>query len=202
MNGGYTIIGEGSFWPEESIYDTISSWDTQIKYENGLIIEYLSADLCEEMVNRHRKFYEADGTTFYGDKGWISLSRSSAEASDPALDKALNDFPKNDKGWIQSENHMHGLNFAKVIKGDLAPFDPLYEAIISDCICHMGNISVRLGKELSWDPLKGELTNVPEANDLFRRELRSPYDKIYVVLPVPRNGFFNIKFPCILFLNF
>lgn len=62
---------------------------------------------------------------------------------------------------------MHGANFAKVIKGQMAQFAPLDEAIISDCISHMSDIAIRTGKEVNWDPEKGTITNLPERRVFF-----------------------------------
>lgn len=178
MSGTYSLIGTGSFWPGDGLFDTLISWDTQLRYDSGFKIHYLSADLAKETIQKYREYDATDGTTFFGEKGWISLTRWTARASDPAVDKTLNSFPKDDRGRIKSENHMHGANFAKVIKGDMSSFDPLDEAIISDCISHMGNISIRSGKELTWDPEKGKITNYPAINSLFDRQMRSPYHQV------------------------
>ncbi len=73
---------------------------------------------------------------------------------------------------------MHGANFARVIKGEISEFDPLDEAIISDTISHMGDIAIRTGKEVHWDPTKGTITNHPDAMKLFDREMRPPYNDL------------------------
>ena len=177
MDGGYSIKGEGKLWPEASIYDTLNSWDLHLKYDDGLSVHYVSDDQVGNMIKSHRKQNEGNGTTYYGEKGWISLSRWSAEASDPQLNKALNNFPKNDRGQI-SETYMHAANFAKVIKGEMAPNDPLDEAMMSDLISHLGNISIRSSREILWNPAQGEITNIPEANNLLHREMRSPYNTL------------------------
>jgi len=176
MNGAYTLNGSGSLWQENGLYDTVNSWNTELKYENGLSMHFVSADKAGEVVSKYRKYDEENGTTFFGENGWISLGRSTARASDPGWNKTLNDYPKYDNGGIKGENNMHGANFARVIKGEMAEFNPLDEAIMSDCISHMGDIAIRLGQEVSWDPDKGQITNVPEANTLFNREMRAPYN--------------------------
>ena len=178
MKRAYSLSGEGEFWPRGGLYDTLISWDTKIKYDNGFKIHYLSSDLARETIEKHRDYDATDGTTFIGEKGWISLTRWTARASDPRMDKILNDFPKDEKGRMKSENHIHGANFAKVIKGEIPQFDPLDDAIISDTISHMGDIAIRSAKEVKWDPVTGEITNHPELNMLYNREMRPPYDKI------------------------
>ena len=155
LEGAYTLKGEGYFWPQDGLFDTVISWDTNLEYDNGMNMRFLSADRAQQVVEKHRDYDATDGTTFFGEKGWISLSRWTARASDPKINTILNSFPKDSKGRIESENNMHGANFAKVIKGQMPQFDPLDEAIMSDCISHMGDIAIRTGKEVNWDPVKG-----------------------------------------------
>ncbi len=68
-----------------------------------------------------------------------------------------------------------GKRFISVIRGNEKELCPLDEAIISDTISHMGNIAIRTGRKVTWDPVKGEVIGDPEANKLYIREMRSPY---------------------------
>ena len=123
----------------------------------------------------HRSKKESNGTTFYGTKGWISLSRSSAESNIPEIHQKLNNFPKNKQGGINSENNKMGSRFLSVIRGNEPELCPLDEAMISDTISHMGNIVIRTGRKVTWDTEKGEVTGDMDANKLYTREMRSPY---------------------------
>jgi hypothetical protein len=40
-----------------------------------------------------------------------------------------------------------------VVQGKIAETCPLDEAIISDCISHMGNIAIRTGRKITWNPV-------------------------------------------------
>ena len=62
-----------------------------------------------------------------------------------------------------------------MIKGKIGETNPLDEAILSDCVSHMGNIAIRTGRKITWDPVKGEVVNDNEANNWFVREMREPY---------------------------
>jgi hypothetical protein len=115
-----------------------------------------------------------DGTTFFGTKGWISLSRSSGSSDIPEIHQKLNNFPKSN-GYIESEPNTMGQAFIDVIKGKTKELCPLDEAIMSDTISHMGDIAIRTGRQITWDPDKGEVVGDPEANNLFIRESRSPF---------------------------
>lgn len=173
--GSYTCEGPGQFWPKGGLYDNIISWDINCKYHNGFEVHFVSDDVAQNEVLNHRERKETNGTTFYGTKGWISLSRSSAQSNIPEINEKLNNFPKNKDGWIKSENNKMGQAFIDVINGKIKELSPLDEAIISDTISHMGDITIRSNRKVTWDPVKGEVAGDPEANNLYFREPRSPY---------------------------
>jgi len=171
----YSTEGTGQFWAPGGLYNNIWSWDVKCKYDNGLELHFVSDDVALKGVLDHRTVKETNGTTFWGSKGWISLSRSSAQSDIPEINQKLNNFPKDSNGWINSENNKIGQAFLDVIGGKTKELCPLDEAIISDSISHMGDIAIRTNRKITWDPIKGEVINDPEANKLFIREERRPY---------------------------
>jgi predicted dehydrogenase len=173
VKGEYTCEGSGKFWTG-GLYDNIMSWDVTNKYQNGFELHFVSDDIAATGVLKSVGKKDGDGTTFFGAKGWISLSRSSASSDIPEIHQKLNDFPKSGS-YISSENNTMGQVFIDVIKGKSKELCPLDEAIISDTISHIGDIAIRSGRKVTWNPAKGEVVGDPEANKLFVRELRSPY---------------------------
>jgi predicted dehydrogenase len=168
MTDTFTITGSGSVFPDNPLFDTINFWDLNLDYNNGLQIHYVSTNYAEEMM---KNLKSGDGTTFYGTKGWISLGRGAAASDIPKLHHELN-FE------VFGENNRHGYNFIQSLKGEITPFNPLDEAILSDCISHMGNMLIRSGKDkIIWDAVNREIVNYPELKALyFQRESRAPYD--------------------------
>lgn len=173
--GEYTCEGTGQFWAPGGLYNNIFSWDVNCKYKNGLEVHFMSDDVAQNGLLNYREIKEGNGTTFYGTKGWISLSRSSAQSNVPELNQKLNNFPKDKEGWINSENNTMGKVFLDIVKGKSKELCPLDEAIISDTISHMGDITIRTNRKITWDPVKGEVVGDSEANKLFIREMRSPF---------------------------
>jgi len=174
VNGNYSCEGKGQQW-SAGVLDNILSWDVTCKYINGFEVHFVSDDVAIKGMMHHRAKKEGNGTTFYGTKGWISLSGSSAQSNLPSLNTQLNNFPKSDRGWINSDNKTMGKRFISVIRGDEGELSPLDDAIISDTISHMGDIAIRTGRKVSWDPKAGGVVGDAEANKLYTRELRSPY---------------------------
>ena len=68
-----------------------------------------------------------------------------------------------------------GRRFVSVVRGKEPELCPLDDAILSDTISHMGDIAIRTGRKVTWNPTKGEVTGDAEANRLYIREMRAPY---------------------------
>ena len=175
VNENYSCEGTGQYWPAGGLYNNILSWDVSCKYENGVELHFASSDVAGQKMLDHRTLKESNGTTFYGTKGWISLSRSSAQSDIAEINQKLNNFPKNDQGWIKSENNTMGRRFLSVAKGKEPELCPLDEAMISDTISHMGDIAIRTGHKVTWDQKSGVVMGDMEANRLYIREMRAPY---------------------------
>ena len=176
LNGMYTCEGTGEFWNPGGIYNNVRAWDVNIEYDSGIKLHFVDADFAfKSNMLHYRKFLENNGTTFFGSKGWISLSRSSAQSDITELDTKLNDFPKNSNGSIKSEENTMGQLFVDVVKGNIPETCPIDQAILSDCVSHMSNIAIRTGRKITWDPVKGEVTGDSEAMHWFIRNMRKPY---------------------------
>jgi hypothetical protein len=169
MNDVSTHKGSGNFFPKEILFDTIESWDVDIKYANGLTSHFMSTDKARPVVSKYLPDHAGDGTAFFGEKGWISISRGQIASNIPEIHEELN-------VGVVGENGKHGDNFIKIIKGEIDEIAPLEDAIISDCVSHMGNIAIRSGAEVKWDAKKTRFPDAPELEkQYFHRELRKPY---------------------------
>jgi len=176
LMGKYTCEGTGKFWEPGGIYNTILSWDLNYEYESGVKLRFMSTDIAQSKdVWKYLKMKDGNATTFYGSKGWISVGRNSADSNIPELNEKLNAFPKNDQGWIKEDGWKMGQMYIDVVKGTTRETCPLDEAIMSDCVSHMGDIAIRTGRKITWNPLVGEVVGDPEANLIFNREARKPY---------------------------
>ncbi len=168
IKGRYTCEGEGGFWAPGGLYNNVNSWDLNYTFKQGIKMRFFSTDVAEKKsLLSYRSNEEGNGTTFYGSKGWISLSRNSANASDPDIDLKLNN---NIRDYIGM-----GEVFVDTVKGETGEVCPISDAIISDSISHVGNMAVRTGRKITWDTEQGKAIDDNEANRLYVREMREPY---------------------------
>ncbi|MDZ7607495.1 MAG: Gfo/Idh/MocA family oxidoreductase [Cyclobacteriaceae bacterium] len=177
LSGKYTCEGTGSFWEPGGIYNNIYSWDLHYKYDSGVEMRFMSTDVVEANdVWNYREAKDGNSTTFFGTKGWISVGRHSAESNVPEINSQFKEFPRDaENGRIIDHGHRTGQEFIDVINGKMNETNPLEEAILSDCVSHMGDIALRTGRQITWDPSLGKVVDDGEANKLFVRELRNPY---------------------------
>ncbi len=129
------------------------------------------------------------GATFYGDKGTLKASVMSYDFYPPGKDEPsihkdvvyeLEQFPE-DKTEKDLEKHVapairvHMKDFLAAIGKRSKPVADIEQGYISSASCILANISMQLGRSLTWDPVKGEVVHDDEANKLLRRPYRSPW---------------------------
>ncbi|PVD53172.1 oxidoreductase [Terrimonas sp.] len=70
---------------------------------------------------------------------------------------------------------LHMLDFLKAIDNKTRPVADIEEGHISTASCIIANLSMKLGRALSYDPIKKEIVGDPEATKLLKREYRGPW---------------------------
>jgi predicted dehydrogenase len=111
-----------------------------------------------------------NGVKFNGEDGkWIFVSRGTITASDKAL---LEKLPADAKRLYPATDHMG--NFLDCVRSRKTTICPADVGHHSATVCHIGNISIRLGKKLKWDPVKENFDD-DEANKMLSREMRGPW---------------------------
>jgi len=159
------------------LFDTVDQWEMQATYANGMKLRFydnktagkigphLPAGMGEPMMKR------GDGTMFVGTRGWVSVSRGALMASSEELRRQAKD-----PGPIRlpvSRNHRE--NFVDGVLGREQPVATLDSAIQSDIISHMGDIGIRTGETVKWDPVKQTVVGDSEAVRMMHRPMREPW---------------------------
>ena len=66
-------------------------------------------------------------------------------------------------------------NFLDCVKSRKDPYFPAEIGHRCFTVLHLGNLAIRLGRKLHWDPGKEEFINDEEANRLRSREYHAPW---------------------------
>jgi predicted dehydrogenase len=133
-------------------------------------INYKYADGVTMIVGQGQKDIP-QGATFVGSKGKIFVTRGKI-TSDPA-DILAEPLKDSDVHLYASGNHHQ--NFLDCIQSRKLPICDVEIGHRSATACHLGNIAVRLGRKIEWDPVKEQIVGDPEANAMVSRPYRSPW---------------------------
>jgi predicted dehydrogenase len=71
---------------------------------------------------------------------------------------------------------LHTRNFLDCVKSRSQPNSDLESAHEISTVCHLANISLRVGRKLRWDGRREEFVADGEANQMLARPYRSPWD--------------------------
>ncbi|MEQ1829657.1 MAG: Gfo/Idh/MocA family oxidoreductase [Pirellula sp.] len=75
----------------------------------------------------------------------------------------------------QFQNHVR--NFLDCMASRTPPISDVESAHRTATACHLANISLRLGKQVRWDPVAEKVLNDTQAQGMLTREYRSPWDR-------------------------
>jgi predicted dehydrogenase len=119
--------------------------------------------------------FEGDAGRMFVNRGRITGKPIEEQDADQALkDKTMEEVVKLYKGnTARMGNHMG--NFFEAFQNNLHPISDVVSQHRSVSACHLGNLSIRLGRKLTWDAEQETFVGDDEANGMLRREQRSPY---------------------------
>ena len=115
---------------------------------------------------------QRNGIKFEGTNGWIWVNRDEIEASDEAL--LSTPLPAGAQRLYASNDHMG--NFFDCVARRKLPVADVEIGHRSASLCHLGSLSMRLGRKLQWDPAREKFTGdgAKEANHGSARTMRKP----------------------------
>lgn len=161
--------GKGGL-PKEGLHDTTLHWDINCTYENGVKLHFMSTSVAAPIIRKYRNMND-HGTTFIGDKGWVSVDRGGVYAQPSEL---LNiQLKSSDVHLYKSAGHY--ADFVQCVLSRKDPISTIESAAQSDFISHLSDIVVRTGKPVKWDPKNEKIIDNPDAQRYIARAMRSPW---------------------------
>lgn len=155
--GPVEIRDAKAVYADHPVYDTAIQYDFKLIYASGVEVR-IASDL-------------RGGVTFKGTEGWVWVNRGGIEASDPALLDVK--FGDGDVRLPVSDNHQR--NFVDCVFSREEAIAPIEEGHRSVTLAHLGNIAMRLGRDLKWDPDRERFVGDDDANEYLHRPLRKPW---------------------------
>ncbi len=173
-NSGPLEIKAKGFFPNRGkpdCYDNSDRFTVRMKYPGDVDVYFLvvrdpkylksmadgdmttaeDAELFADMPDVWRQ-EQRDGIMFLGDKGRLFANRGKAYGK-PVEELAENPLPADAVRLYESHDHMG--NFFECVRSRKQPISTVDVAHRVITACHLGNVAMRLGRPIRWDPEKG-----------------------------------------------
>jgi len=163
------IEGTGTI-PTDGLTDTPTSFEVLHTYANSVRLVHMDTKTAR---TRAPQFWlnEGLGILFLGTDGWVFVCREGLYTHPKSL---MNTAIGPDEIRLHSSND-HMRNFLDAITTKAQTVCPIDVAVHSDTICHQGNIAIRLGRKLKWNPENERFINDDQANRMLTRSMRGPW---------------------------
>lgn len=153
--GPMTVEGTGKI-PTQGLYNTVINWDVTYQMANGVKMTFKPG---------------GDSTKFIGPDGWVRIWRGGIDAEPKSL---LQSKIGPDEVHLM-ESPRQDQNFLDAVKSRGKTVSPIGDAVRSDIISHLANITIRLKRKITWDPKKETIVDDAEASKMLTRAMRSPW---------------------------
>jgi predicted dehydrogenase len=111
------------------------------------------------------------GVTFEGSEGTLYVNRGRIESTPPELLKR----PLTDKDTRLYVSRNHHANWLECIRNGRLPICDVEIGHRSATVCHLGNIAIRSGRRVNWDPEKEQIIGDREQSAMLLRPYRAPW---------------------------
>jgi glucose-fructose oxidoreductase len=142
--------------PAEGLFDTVVNWNVRGRYASGIEFTLKTG---------------GDSTKFVGTKGWVAASRGGIAAEPESLLKTK--IKPGEIHLLQDTHHYR--DFLQCVRTRHSPVSDIDSAVQSDFISHLGDIAIRAGRPIFWDPATETIVGDAAAARRLSRALREPW---------------------------
>lgn len=179
QSGPSEIIATAGFDPEKR-FEVPNRFEITYKYDDGVVVECRSPDAevaalipdkkpeVGKILDGKAKF---TGCIFEGEKGLLYVNRGAVRVWPSEIFNAP--IAPSDTRLYASTNHFQ--NWLDCIKSRELPICDVGIGHRSATMCHLGNLAIRLGRKLRWDPTGEEFVDDAEASGWIGKPYRSPW---------------------------
>lgn len=172
MTGPVRIQNAKGSFADGPIYNTATEYYFECVYENDVTLIVSSK--------------ERGGVKFEGTDGWVWANRGRHEASSREIYNSK--IGEDEVHLYESTDHVK--NFIDCVYSRETTVAPIEVAHRSISVAHLGNIALRTGRDLNWDPEREKFVDDPGADDMLNRPYREPWDKEWkkLIAAIPNVG--------------
>ena len=156
--GPIEIQGTADF-PADGLWDVHGRFSIDYVYPGGIPLN------CADTGKNKQ------GVTFEGEKGLVYVRRGFIDAHPKSLLKEV--IGPDELQLYRSSNHKQNwIDGIRLRKKTVAPIENGHRSCTA---CLLGDIAMRTGRKLQWDPVVERFTNSEEGNRMIDRPMRGPW---------------------------
>jgi len=156
--GPVEIEGKGNY-PKDGLYNAPTEYRFNCTYKDGTVMT----------VANNKQLTQ--GAKWYGEKGWIHVSRGGMSASNEKILKE--EIGPNETHLYESRDHKQ--DFLDCVKSRKLTICPAEVGLRSISVALLGEIAMLTGRKIKWNPDTEEIIGDPEASALLGRSYREPW---------------------------
>ena len=156
--GPVEIQGHAEY-PKDGLWDVHGDFHIEYTYANGVKV------ICAD--NKENK----QGVLFEGTEGWVYVMRGRIDAQPKSL--LTSTIGPDEIHLYKSSSHK--ANLLDCIKSRKQTIAPVEVGHRSCTVCLLGDIAMRLGRKLKWNPEQEKFIDDDAANRMLSRPMRSPW---------------------------
>jgi predicted dehydrogenase len=174
QQGPFKVRGTGAVATPDALFNTITSWDVRMEFAGGIKTHFMSDDIARPVVETYRKNWIENGTTFFGPKGWVSLSRGGYAASNPEWFRQ-----KQGPGAkrVPYQNNYYKA-FVDAVRDHKPTLGPIGDAVRSDALSHLSVLAIQSGAEVVWDPKAYRIISPEPLNGRMSHPVRGDWQQV------------------------
>ena len=155
-------------------YNVPTRFAADVEYQNG--VKLLVRD-----EGRRGILFEGDGGRIFVNRGTVAGKAVDELKTNPLLPEAYTLYDGDVPGRPPRTGKLdaivnHAANFLDCVRDRSTPISDLRSQHESATTCHLANISMRLGRPLTWDPTSERIVGDDAANAMLSRERRAGYE--------------------------
>ncbi|MBN1489351.1 MAG: Gfo/Idh/MocA family oxidoreductase [Phycisphaerae bacterium] len=150
-------------FPTAGLWDAATAFEVKNTYADGRVLY-----TCSSGKNR--------GVWFQGTDGWVEVDRGYLRTSNPDMEKEPLGAGDMHLERTNGDDYIgHHDNWLNCIETRRRPICDVEIGARSAMICHLGNIAIRTGKTIHWDPEREVITNDVSLNRWLDKPYRAPW---------------------------
>ena len=159
-DSGPSTIESTARFHKDGWYDVPEQSEITYTYDDGIKV------ICEQGGK------SGPNVLFQGTKGSIAVSRGKIDSTPGEILKQP--LEAGDVHLYVSKSHHR--NWLDCVKSRALPICDVAIGHRSATVCHLGNIAIRTGRKLNWDPKAQTIVGDPEAAAMLARPYRAPWN--------------------------